>query len=93
MNYLFDDNNFIIYLFVTRGMVIFIFTMFYLFISGINKYNKEKFNQALIFSLATFEISAPLIIIYFIASFLKIISEIGLTILYSIFEKTKEEKK
>lgn len=85
--------NLIIYLFITRSSVIFVFTLIYLILSKVNRYDDKKFKGMLTLCLFPFEFVIPLTIISAIAKITDSISTTMLKIIKSMIIKEKSEEK
>ena len=83
----------IIYLFITRSFVIFIFTLIYLILSKLNRYDDYKFKGMLTLCLLPFEFVVPLAIISVLSKITYSISTTMLKIIKNIIIKEKTEEK
>lgn len=80
-------SNIIIYLFITRAGVIFIFTLFYLFLQKINRFDEKKFKGVLVMSLIPFELTVPLTILALVSDIVNKISTSMLKLIWKILIK------
>lgn len=82
----------VLYLFLTRALIVFLFTILYIVLSHSKKYDEEKFFDNLNFSLITFEISATTLSIYIVAKIVSDLSKFLLLVMINIFKKIGGKK-
>ncbi|MGL4452468.1 MAG: hypothetical protein ACRCTZ_14985 [Sarcina sp.] len=76
-----------LYLFLTRAFIIFMFTMLYIVLVHYKKYDSKKFFENLIFCLLTFELSTTVLLIYIATKAISDLSKFFLLFLVEIFKK------
>ncbi|MGL5716540.1 MAG: hypothetical protein ACRCX2_26235 [Paraclostridium sp.] len=82
----------VLYLFLTRALIVFLFTILYIVLSHSKKYDEEKFFDNLNFSLITFEISATTLSIYIVAKIVSDLSKFLLLVMINVFKKIGGKK-